>query len=333
MVGYVWKPPGGRRPVAAGHSKPDTLRPPPVRAARVCTWTGIASFRSRLAAIFGRPPTIPVARPSAQLSPEPRHERQRPHPPGHAASGGGGTTPAPCPRRQGSAPIGRGCHANPPLSPWLRWVGSECEAPASRSFRGDRYSAARLREGRPESVRRIRPGDGATCSPPESVPCRRASLRARRAIRRRKREGSCAPSPCLRRGRASGSCPADSTGRPVDARRQDRADPSRPDRQFATRPVRPVSTRAAAPPSGVRVFESEHLAARREQRPRVAPRQQVHQGSGLARGDGPAHDRGNSITNARMVRFDIRPASASPSAVSCAAASASLLCCWRCWQR
>ena len=44
------------------------------------------------------------------------------------------------------------------------------------------------------------------------------------------------------------------------------------------------------------MFESEHLAARREQRSRVAPCQQVHQGSFLERVDGPAHDRGNSIT-------------------------------------
>ena len=64
---------------------------------------------------------------------------------------------------------------------------------------------------------------------------------------------------------------------------------------FATRHVRPEPSRAATPRSGVRVLESEHVAARREQCSRVTSCQQIHQGSFLERVDGPAHHRRDSI--------------------------------------
>ena len=51
-----------RRPVAAGHSEPDALRPSPVRAARVCAWTGIASSRARPEPFDGESGSIAIRR-------------------------------------------------------------------------------------------------------------------------------------------------------------------------------------------------------------------------------------------------------------------------------
>ena len=69
----------------------------------------------------------------------------------------------------------------------------------------------------------------------------------------------------------------------------------RTDRQFVTMHARSEPSRAATPRSSKRMFESEHVTARREQHPCVAPCQQIHQRSFIERRDGPAHNRGDTI--------------------------------------